>query len=202
MRKAPLPSRNSPWLAATAALIAAGCGYHFAAAGNGLPSTAQTIYVARFANRSRITGLNDEFGRYLKDEIADHKRLRLVDDPALADLRLSGEIVGAEDRPTSLNSVVEPTQYSEQVFVSAILSDSRTNKPIWNTRRMGSTEFYAVVPQAVVPTSPEFLQQNLRQRDIARLPDIQVAATQRAASRDQIMSQLAHNLYASMSEGF
>jgi hypothetical protein len=46
------------------------------------------------------------------------------------------------------------------------------------------------------------LQQNLRQRDINRLPDIQLANTQRASSRDQLMTDLAHNLYASMSEGF
>jgi lipopolysaccharide assembly LptE-like protein len=181
---------------------AGGCGYHFAASGSGLPPKAESIYVDRFANRSRFTGLNDEFARYLKDEIANHKRLRVVDDPALADLRLSGEIVSSESAPTTFNAVLEPTQYNEQLSVNVVLKDGHTNKTIWSARRIGATASYAVVPQAVVVTSPQFLQQNLRAPDIARLPDAQLAETQQSAARNVIMSQLAQNLYASMSEGF
>lgn len=195
-------SRSSLWLVAIAATLAAGCGYHFAAAGSGLPPGAETVYVDRFANRSRITGLNDRFARYLKDEIASHKRLRVVDDPASADLTLSGAIVGDETQPTIFNAVVEPTQYSEQLIVNASLKDNRTDKTVWSIQRMGSSQFYAVVPQAVTATAPQFLQQNLRSRDINRLPDVQAAQTERVASQDQLMTNLAHNLYASMSEGF
>jgi lipopolysaccharide assembly LptE-like protein len=203
VRTSYLPSRNRLCLgAAIALLFGAGCGYHFAASGSGLPSTAQSIYVDRFANRSRFTGLNDEFARYLKDEIANHARLKVVDDPAIADLRLSGEIASDESRPTTFNSVVEPTQYDEQLFVNAVLKDGRTDKTIWRARQIGAGASYAVVPQAVVATSPQFLQQNLRGRDIARLPDAQLAQTQQSAARNIIMSQLAQNLYASMSEGF
>ena len=183
-------------------LAGGGCGYRFAASGAGLPSNAETIYVARFSNKSRITGLNDQFARYLKDEIASHKRLRVVDDPANADLKLEGQIVSDETLPSTFNSVFEPTQYNEVILVSATLADNRTGKTIWNVRRMGGNEFYPVVPQAVVPTSPEFLQQNLRAQNINNLPDIQVAETQRRASQDQMMTDLAHNLYAAMSEGF
>ena len=56
--------------------------------------------------------------------------------------------------------------------------------------------------EAVVTTSPYFVQQNLRSRDIAGMQDIQVAQTQQATSREQAMETLARNLYASMSEGF
>jgi hypothetical protein len=185
-----------------ALLAAGGCGYHFAAAGSGLPANADTIYVARFGNRSRITGLNDQFGRYLKDEIASHKRLRVVDDPGAADLRLSGEIVSDETYPTTFNSVDEPTQYQEQLFVNAALTDNRTGKTVWNARRVAGGSFYAAVAQSVVTSSPEFLQQNLRQRDINRLPDLQLAQTQQASNQDQTLTGLAHNLYAAMSEGF
>jgi hypothetical protein len=183
-------------------MATAGCGYHFAASGAGLPSKAVTIYVDRFSNHSRITGLNDQFARYLKDEIASHKRLRVVDDPAQADLRLSGAIASDEERPTTFNSVVEPTQYQQQVFVNAALIDNHTYKTIWSTRRLNAQEFRAAVPEAVVATSPQFLRGNLRQRDINHLPDVQLSQTQHAAAEDQIMTELAHNLYASMSEGF
>ncbi len=187
---------------ALAAVLAGGCGYHFAAAGSGLPASAQTIYVDNFSNRSRITGLNDQFARYLKDEIASHKRLTVVDDPAHADLSLSGQILSAEQHPTTFNSVDEPTQFQTMIAVSANLRDNRTSKIVWHTGRLGAGAFYAVVPQAVVATSPEFLQQNLRQRDISQLPDVQLAQTQRASAQDQYLTSLAHNLYANMSEGF
>ena len=55
----------------SALLMLAGCGYHFASSGSGLPQDAKTIYVARFSNTSRFTGYNDRFMRYMKDQIAD-----------------------------------------------------------------------------------------------------------------------------------
>ena len=61
---------------------------------------------------------------------------------------------------------------------------------------------YATVANAVVVTSPKFLQQNLRARDIAALPDAQLAQTQMQSSREQTMAALARDLYSSMSEGF
>jgi len=187
---------------AIAAALAGGCGYNFAAAGSGLPAGAQTIYVDRFSNHSRITGLDDEFARYLKDEIANHKRLTVVDDPARADLSLSGEIISDEEHPTTFNSVDEPTQFQTAIAVSADLRDNRTRKIVWRARRMGGGGFYSVVPQAVVASSPQFLPQNLRQSDINRLPDVQVAATQRESAQNDSLNALAHNLYANMSEGF
>ena len=59
-----------------ALLLLAGCGYHFASSGSGLPQDSKTIYVARFSNTSRFTGYNDQFMRYMKDQIAEHKRLQ------------------------------------------------------------------------------------------------------------------------------
>jgi Lipopolysaccharide-assembly len=189
-------------LLAAATLAASGCGYYFAASGTGLPADAHTIYVDKFSNHSLITGLDDQFARYIKDEIENHRRLRVVDDPAAADLRLEGEIARDDTAATSYNAVVEPTQYNEMLFVTATLRDTRSGRVIWSARDLNASDYYGVVAPAVVPTTPEFLAQNFRQPDLAKLPDAQVAATQKAAAEDQIMSQLAHNLYASMSEGF
>ena len=83
-------------------LLASGCGYHFASAGSGLPQDAKTIYVARFSNTSRFTGYNDQFMRYMKDQIAEHKRLQLVDEPTQADLVLTGQILRVETDPGGL----------------------------------------------------------------------------------------------------
>jgi outer membrane lipopolysaccharide assembly protein LptE/RlpB len=190
------------WLLLLAAApLAAGCGYQFASSGVGLPSNATTIYVAKFQNLSRRTGFQEEFARYLKDEIANHKRLVLVDDPANADLRLTGSIRSYENYPGASNAVAEPSIYDMTMMVDARLVD-RSNKLVWTTRGLSEQNEYATVANGVVVTSPKFLQQNFRARDIAALPDAQLAQTQLRTSREQVMAALARDLYSSMSEGF
>jgi hypothetical protein len=184
------------------ALALGGCGYHFGASGSNLPSGAETIYVARFTNHTRQTGLNDVFMRYVNDEIAMHHRLRLVDSPSEADLELTGQILTINTLPSAFNSVLEPTIYNASMTVSAQLKDLRTNKVIWSARSIGNLQHDPVVAQAVVPTLPTFVQGNLRGSDVAKLPDLQVASSQAALGQDTMMQNVAKNLYASMAEGF
>jgi Lipopolysaccharide-assembly len=196
--------RSEVGLLALLALVMAlgGCGYHFGASGSNLPSGAETIYVARFTNHTRQTGINDVFMRYLDDEIAMHRRLRLVDSPAEADLELSGEILAITPLPSSFNSVLEPTIYSRSMTVAAQLKDLRNNRVIWSVSSLGNLQHEPVVAQAVVPTLPTFVQGNLRGSDVAKMTDIQVASTQGALGQDTMMQNVAKNLYASMAEGF
>jgi hypothetical protein len=183
-------------------LALAGCGYHFGAEGTGLPPQAKTIYVQKFSNHTRVTGLNDQFMRYLEDEIDDRKRLQLVDSASEADLVLSGEIAYSESSPVSFNNASEPTIYANSMTADATLTDAHTHKIVWASRGISGSQQYATVAQSLVTTSPYFLQQNLRSQDIAQMTNIQVQQTQEGASQDIIMQQLAQNLYASMSEGF
>jgi type II secretory pathway component PulL len=91
MSRYPRPSRLLG-LVIVAGLFLSGCGYHFAASGDALPQGANTIYVSLFTNSTRVTGVNDEVMRYIKDEIALHRRLKVVDSAAAADLELSGDV--------------------------------------------------------------------------------------------------------------
>jgi Lipopolysaccharide-assembly len=204
-----MPRRTAPdWLIlplgfiALNAMIAAGCGYHFGAEGSGLPPQAKTIYVERFANRSRYTAIEDQFDRYMKDEIAQHKRLELVDDRSQADLVLSGELVYITQLAAATNSVGEPIEYTQTISANAQMTDQHTKQVIWRSTGLFATDPYAMVSTAVVTTSPEFLQQNLRSQDIANLPDVQLAKTQYDFSRQQNLQSLAQSVYVSMSEGF
>ena len=196
--------RSEVSLLATLLLVMAlgGCGYHFGASGSNLPSGAETIYVARFTNRTRQTGLNDVFMRYLDDEIAMHRRLRLVDSPAEADLELTGEILAVTPLPSSFNSVLEPTIYNQSMTVAAQLKDLRNNRVIWSASSLGNLQHDPVVAQAVVPTLPTFVQGNLRGSDVAKMTDMQVASSQGALGQETMMQNVAKNLYASMAEGF
>jgi hypothetical protein len=184
------------------ALLVGGCGYHFGAEGSGLPRNAQTIYVETFNNRTRYTGINDEFMRYLKDEIDSRKRLTVVDNAAGADLVLSGTVLYNNSIPANVNAVDEPIEYYQSLAVNATLTDGHSHAVIWTTPGLSSAALTGVVSSAVITTSPYFLQQNLRSQDIAKLPDMQTAQTQNAASQTQMMEDLAQTLYASMSEGF
>ncbi|MGH7926098.1 MAG: LPS assembly lipoprotein LptE, partial [Candidatus Binatus sp.] len=173
-----------------------------ASSGDALPPTAETIYVSRFGNNTRITGINDEFMRYVKDEIAMHRRLKVVDSPALADLELSGEVRLATQTPNNFNSVLEPTQYNQSMVISATLRDLHAKKTIWTAHTISSSQHAPVVPQSTVVTTPTFLQQNLRGNDIASMTDIQTAQSETSAARDVMMQRLAQNLYSEMAEGF
>jgi hypothetical protein len=199
---APLATVLARVFVAAIAIMASGCGYHFAAEGSGLPAQAKTIYVEKFGNRTRQTGLNDEFMRYVEDEIADRKRLQLVDSPSDADLVLSGDIVYADSAPIAFNTAAEPTIYTQTIDADASLIDTHDHKVIWASRGISSSQQSPVVGQSVITTSPYFLQQNLRSRDISSMQDLQVAETQAASSKDEAMQTLAKNLYSSMSDGF
>lgn len=183
-------------------LLFSGCGYHFASSGDALPPSAQTIYVSRFANNTRITGVNDELMRYVKDEIAMHRRLKVVESPDAADLELSGAVRYTTQTPTSFNSALEPTQYNQSMVVSAELTDLHAKKTIWIAHTVSASQNAPIVPQSTVVSSPSFLQQNLRAKDIAGLTNIQTAQAETSSARDQMMQALAKNLYTDMAEGF
>jgi outer membrane lipopolysaccharide assembly protein LptE/RlpB len=200
--RAPLATALSRVAAVALLVMASGCGYHFAAEGSGLPPDAKTIYVEKFGNRTRQTGINDEFMRYVEDEIADRKRLQLVDSASDADLVLTGDIVYADSLPIAFNTAAEPTIYTQTINADASLTDTHDHKVIWASRGISSAQQSPVVGQAVVTTSPYFLQQNLRSGDISQMQDLQVAETQSSSSKDEAMQTLAKNLYSSMSEGF
>ncbi len=197
----PRPSRLLSFVIG-AGLLLSGCGYQFAASGDMLPASAQTIYVERFGNQTRVTGINDELMRYIKDEIALHRRLKVVDSPDAADLELSGEVRYVFQTPTNFNSALEPTQYNQSMVLSAMLKDTHDKKTIWSTNNVSSAEHTPVVPQTTVATTPTFLEQNLRGADIANMTDIQTAQSETSASGDVMMQRLAQNLYAQMAEGF
>ena len=179
-----------------------GCGYHFAASGDVLPANAKTIYVDRFGNTTRFTGINDQLMRYIKDEIDLHRRLTIVDSPNSADLELSGNIRMVTSAPVNFNSALEPTQYTQNVIIVARLTDLHTDKLIWSTHNLGSLTHTPIVAQNVTITTPTFLQQNLRSGNYAHMTDLQTSQAQTEMTQDQMMQKLAASLYTEIAEGF
>jgi Lipopolysaccharide-assembly len=177
-----------------------GCSIRFAANGT-LPSSAKTVCVDRFENHTRVPGVNDQFTLALKEQISQRDRLVVVDDKDDADLILRGAVIYYGTYGKTSNSVAEPLDYADTLSVSAELVDRKSGKMLWSTRGISSSVMVPVVTQAIIPTTPEFLHQNLRGQDLLNMPDIQVAATQQATGQNQLMTQEASELYTDMAWG-
>lgn len=178
----------------------AGCSIRFAANGT-LPASAKTVCIDRFDNHTRVPGVNDQFTLALKEQISQRDRLVVVDDKDTADLLLSGAVIYYGTFGKTSNSVSEPLDYADTLSVSAQLVDRKSGKMLWSTRGISSSVTVPVVSQAIIPTTPEFLRQNLRGQDLLNMPDIQVAATQQATGQNQLMTQEASELYTDMAWG-
>jgi lipopolysaccharide assembly LptE-like protein len=186
---------------AAAAFAIAGCGLHFADNGSALPDTAKTIYVQRFENLTYVPGVQEQFMRYMKDAISSRGRLVVIDDPAQADLILTGKILYTGTAPASLSGAAEPLSYGNLMMIAATLTDRKTSAVVWRSNGISASSPASIVAQAIVPTTPQFLKQNLRGPDILNMTDMQVAATQEAAAQGNMMQQLAYEVYADMAWG-
>lgn len=180
------------------AFSCASCALHFADNGGGLPAADKTIYVERFSNVTRVSGINDQFMRYIVDEIDSRGRLTVVDSRAQADLLLTGKILYGGTTADAFNGAFEPLTYSNSIMVAATLADAHTNKVLWRTDGISGSAVAPVVAQAIIPSDPQFLQQNLRGPDILRMTDMQVAATQNAYASSQMMREVAAEIYDDM----
>ncbi len=189
-------------LTALLALAGTGCGYHFAASGTALPPSAQTVYVTPFGNHSRTPGASELLTVYMKDEIAKHKRLTIVKNPADADLVLSGTISDIEEMPAGFNGALEPTTWNYSVSVNASLVDNRDKKVLWTSSGLSTQGQVGGVAQAVAASSPQFLLQNLRARDLQKMTDYQVYYAESYYGEQQSLQAAASEIYDQMSEGF
>lgn len=188
-------------LLAVGAVLISGCALHFADNGGNLPATAHTIYVSRFTNLTRVQGINDQFQQYLKDAVASHGRLAVVNDQSDSDLLLGGRIVYAGSTPTMFNGAYEPLIYANSITVTATLIDRRTGKVLWNGGGITASGQAPAVAQAIVPSTPQFLRQNLRGQDLLNMTDMQVAATQGSLANERMMREVADEIYAEMTLG-
>jgi hypothetical protein len=166
-----------------------------------LPDSAKTVYIEPFKNNTRVPGVNDQFTLYLKQEVSSRARLVVVDNSADADLILRGTVLYYGTQVRTTNSISEPLDYGDTFTVSAELVEKKTSKALWSTRAISSSLTVPVVSQAIVPTTPQFLRQNLRGGDLVNMPDIQVAATQQDTGSKQLMTQAASDLYTDMAWG-
>src|SRR5262249_60277390 len=102
--------RRMRWLAVALGLvILAGCGYRFAGTGPNVPTTARTISIPLFANRTREKGLDVELQRALEEEFRRRGLLTVVRDRD-SDLVLSGTIRRFTTVPVAFSATGEAVE--------------------------------------------------------------------------------------------
>ena len=122
---------------------ACGCGYTFA----NTPLTEQyrTIAVPAFKNQTFEPDLQIEFNNILVRELLNDGRLRVVDDPAVADLVLTGALTEYEPYAVSFVEDDEIGQFRIVIMANAALQETRTGETLWQGSDLRGTDFYQTV---------------------------------------------------------
>ena len=104
-------SRRSLAIACLLLLLAqGGCGYSVVRYGSGL-GDAHRIAIRGITNDSFEPGVEALVSDALAREFAQRGALRLVDDPAIADLVIAGSVKSVEVRPRSFSSILFALEY-------------------------------------------------------------------------------------------
>jgi hypothetical protein len=182
--------------------LSSGCGYRFAADSSVLPKDARTIFIEPFVNRSRDVGLEKELATAMRGEFYRRGPLRVVDQPDLADLIVTGVIRPFENAVASVNTNDEVLQYWTTMIVDMALRERESNATLWRGDAIRLYKYYAGSRAAVVPTSSEFRTGTLNTSDVNRLTDIQLTEIERKDTRNQLMERYAKELYQRIMERF
>ncbi|GAB4339326.1 MAG: hypothetical protein Kow0099_14260 [Candidatus Abyssubacteria bacterium] len=117
-----------------------GCGYTVAT--THLSEEYRTIAVPAFENRSFEPELQIRVTNQLIREIETDGRLRVVDDPASADLVLVGVITDFDAHAISFTVNDEVAQFRIMIVVDARIEDTRTKEVVWQRSGVTGADFY------------------------------------------------------------
>jgi hypothetical protein len=129
-----------PWIALCLCATIFGCGYSFAT--SRLSQDYHTIAVPAFKNKSFEPDIQIRVTNTLIRELQADGRFRVVDDPASADLVLTGDITGFDARAITLDTRDNIGQFKIALIASASLTESRSGKILWQKNTIRGHDFY------------------------------------------------------------
>jgi hypothetical protein len=128
------------WIALCICAAVSGCGYTYAT--SRLSDTYSTVAVPAFKNKSFEPDIQILISNLLIRELHADGRLRVVDNPASADLILTGDVTGFEARAISLDTSDNIGQFKITILASASLKDVQSGKILWKDDRLRGADFY------------------------------------------------------------
>jgi outer membrane lipopolysaccharide assembly protein LptE/RlpB len=192
-------SRQLPVVLAVTA-VALGCGYRFAGTGPNVPATARTINIPLFDNHTREKGIDVEFQRALEEEFRRRGLLTVVRD-SNGDLTLSGSILRFVTTPVAYSATGEAIEYQGYLEVSLKLTD-RSGHVLYSNDDLSETLDFGSVTGIVVTASPHFQEGTIDARDLVNMTNVQISEVRRQTSLQELVSQMASDVYLQAVEAF
>ena len=130
-------------------LLLAGCGYALVGKGNFLPPEAKTVQIPTFVNRTTRVELEQRVTRAVAEEMVGRSGLRIVSEPADADLIVKGVITSFGINPVAFDEQGRATQYQTTVRASIELVNHRAEDAVlWKNEQYYFTENYPINPDS------------------------------------------------------
>lgn len=183
-------------------VVLSACGYHFAGGGRTFAPELKTVGVLTFANDTREVGIEKRLALAIEREFAMRGPLRIASRAEEGDLLLSGTVQQAADRPVSFNRNDEVLIYQTLLTLDLELRRRDTNEIVWLARGIRATGDYESVASVSVTTSSEFRSSTLNAEDLGGFTDIQLAESRRRQTIEQIVRNLARDVYDQIMEDF
>lgn len=184
------------------ALLPTACGYHFSGTVVSLPEDVRAIYVGKIANDTRYPGLEKTFGFALEHSITRWGVLRLADTAGDSDAVLAGRLRGVELRAVSFDQSDLALQYEVTLVADLSLRRNRDGVILWEVEGLRQTQEYSASSTVVVTSSSQFQQQTLAPGDLPRLTEVQLTESQERLAVERLLTGMARDAYALMTEGF
>ena len=142
-----------------------GCGYHLVGTTSFLPEDIKTLYVEKFVNQTKWVDMDQRLIEALTLEWVRRRRLQLVDNPAQADVVLSGTIQRLAVIPVSYDDQGRANEYQMSLQAGVQLKDVRAEEAevLWEDKAFSRRTSYVVNPDAV----DYFDQQNLAMSELS-----------------------------------
>lgn len=194
-------ARRSPLAVVMLAVLAAGCGYHFAGGGRSFDAGVRTIGIKVFENATREIGVEKRLAMAIEREFVIRGPLKVAAAEE-GDLELTGTVKSAEDRPVAFNRDDEVLIYQTVLALDLELRRRDTGKVIWQVRGLRVADDYESVASVVVTTSSDFRSSTLNPEDLGGFTDVQLAETRRRQNLERMIGTLARDVYDQIMEDF
>jgi hypothetical protein len=191
----------------------AGCGYHLAGEGSGLPEEVHSLSVGTIVNRSREHGLEKSLAFAFEQEVVVRRHFRFRGDPAGADAVLSGTIRELTAHPVAFSSSDQALQYELILVLDLTLTRQRDGRALWRVDGLRESDEYSTNSQVVITSSSQFQQGTLNAGDLPCEPNstqpcnpqftnIQLAETLRRRAIGRLLKRAVRDVYNDMVEDF
>ena len=126
------------------------CGYHLVGTTSFLPEDIETLHVENFVNQTKWVDMDQRLMEAMTLEWVRRRRLRLVDNPAQADVVLSGTIQRLAVIPVSYDDQGRANEYQMSLQAMVQLKDVRGDEPevLWEDKAFSRRTSYDVRPDA------------------------------------------------------